>query len=66
MTLEARIQIYALALLDDAPVFDAAPQGIRCGELAAYHVDRLGSRSDTREDARRVEAILSQECEVSL
>lgn len=61
-----RVDCYALALLGDAPVYEAAPQGITCGALAAYHVDRMSTRPDLAEHARRAEAIISGECGVSL
>jgi hypothetical protein len=41
-------------------------RGLTCGALAAYHVDRLGSRPETADDARVVEAIIDRVCGVSL
>ena len=59
-----RVEIYALALLDDTTVSVELPMA--CGELAAHLVDRLNAKASTREDARNVETILSRECGVSL
>ncbi len=60
----ARVEVYALALLDDAPVSPAMP--IACGELAAPLLDAMLAKPAGRGDARNVETILSRECGVTL
>ena len=65
-SLLARVQLYELALLGDAPLYDENPAGITCGALAAYHVDRLARRPETTDDRRVVESIIDRVCGVSL
>lgn len=62
--LARRVNIYALALLDDAPVSPALP--ITCGEIAAHELGMLARRSYTAADAARVERTLPDACGVSL
>ena len=63
-SLAQRVNLYALALLDDAPAYDGAPSGMTCGAAAAYSVDKLSLRDP--EGGRRVESIISSVCGVSL
>lgn len=65
-SLVARVQLYEFALLGDAPLYDENPKGITCGELAAFHVDRLGRRAETDDDQRVVASIIDRVCGVTL